>query len=174
MKKSFLLLLAGICFGLYSYAQNKISDWNIKQAESLGIPVKYVETGNADYDTKTWTVELIKYLRENYNLPVYDDGGNKDLDIPRFNRQIADWHKEHPEFDDILELCNYNDFWKYDISCYPAPPEPTEENASFYDTLFEKWMKNHPEAPATIVNSVGKASYNESQKAAFYQKYFKK
>jgi hypothetical protein len=82
--------------------------------------------------------ETINFLYENCDLSIYVDNGNKDIDIPNFNTAIVNWHKESPEFDKILPLRMFSEFWLYDETCYPIVPELTEKNANFYDILFEK------------------------------------
>lgn len=172
MKRLLIAAVALLMINLV-YAQETTSSKG-NASDYLNIPVEYINTGNAKYDQKVYNRELIKFLRDNYGLPAYQDNGNKDIDIPKFNRAIAEWHIEYPEFDEILPFNTFSEFWLYDESCYPKAPELTEKNAGYYDILFDKWMNKHPEGPAPEGNTEESVIKYEQQKAEFYKKYFKK
>jgi hypothetical protein len=174
MKIRFLLPLfvCILCFGK-AYTQNIENNSQNPATVDIKIPVKFIDTGNEKYDNKVFTRDNIKHLRENYNLPAYQDNGNKDIDISNFNKEIAEWHKEYPEFDEILPFRKFSEFWLYDETCYPKAPELTEKNANSYDILFEKWMNKHPEGPAPIGNTSKSSEKHEKQKKEFYDKYYK-
>ncbi|PLX06878.1 MAG: hypothetical protein C0596_14395 [Marinilabiliales bacterium] len=97
MKRLLIAAVALLMINLV-YAQETTSSKG-NASDYLNIPVEYINTGNAKYDQKVYNRELIKFLRDNYGLPAYQDNGNKDIDIPKFNRAIAEWHIEYPEFD---------------------------------------------------------------------------
>ena len=169
-----LLLAATVLVFFGALSAQETTNCQEKISDNIEIPVKYVNTGNIKYDQKVYNRELIKYLRKNYGLPAYQDNGNKDVDIPKFNKAISDWHKEYPEFNEILPFAKFNEFWLYDETCYPKAPELTEKNANFYDILFEKWMNKHPEGPAPIGNTSKSSEKHEQQKREFYDKYYTK
>jgi hypothetical protein len=174
----FLLLFAVALLGIESYAQNQISDWNVKQAEALGIPVKYVETADFGYDDLVYRRDLIKYFRAEYKMPEFVRSGNQEQDVANFNVNLKYWYQQYPQFVDVLDLRNYEQMCKYDASCYDAPPTYTkgcseaEENA--YHKRFNNWMAHHPDVPKLTGNDEASKQKHELELADFYHKYFKK
>lgn len=165
-------------FGLICSAQNNISNFNIKQAEALGIPVKYVETTDYDYDDLVYRRDLIKYFRSEFNMPEFVRTGNPEQDIIDFNINLKVWYQQYPQFVDVLDLRNYEQFYKYDATCYDLPPVYTkgcseaEENA--YQKRFNNWMAHHPDAPKLVGDDEASKQKHEKELAEFYNKYFKK
>lgn len=176
--KTTLLLTAVTIFGMFCSAQNRISDFNIKQAESLGIPVKYVETADYDYDDLTYRRDLIKYFRAEYKMPEFVNGGNSEKDIADFNVRLKTWYQQYPQFVDVLDLRNYEQMRKYDASCYDAPPaykkgcSDVEEKA--YEKRFNNWMAHHPDVPKIAGDDEASKQKHERELVEFYHKYYKK
>lgn len=54
--------------GLSENTETKLDEQNIK----MDVPVKYVDTGNPDYDDFVYKRELIKYLRHAEGFPEYE------------------------------------------------------------------------------------------------------
>ncbi len=178
MKKRLLLVIAILFFALLCSAQNQISDFNIKQAESIGIPIKHVETTDAGYDDLIYRRDLIKYFRAEYKMPEFIRTGAAEKDIANFNINLKLWYQQYPQFVDVLDLRNYEQMRKYDASCYDSPPEYTkgcseaEENA--YRKRFNNWMAHHPDVPKIMGDDKAAIEKHERELAEFYNRFYKK
>lgn len=177
MKIFFLFLSATIMFGCHSFAQSKITEFNILQAKSLDIPVEYKETGDANYDDLIYRRDLIRYFRSEFKMPEFSRTGEKEKDIADFNIKIKLWYQQYPQFVDVLNLRNYDQFYRYDASCYDTPPiyakgcSDAEEKA--YQKRFNNWMAHHPDVPKLTCDDQAAKDKHEREKAEFYAKYYK-
>jgi len=178
MKHTFLLLATSMVFVMCSYAQTQISNFNLKQAEAYGIPVKYSDTGDPGHDDLVYRRDLIKYFRSEFRMPEFVRTGNHEQDVIDFNINIKYWYQQYPQFVDVLDLRNYDQFYKYDASCYDLPPAYTkgctdsEEKA--YRKRFNNWQAHHPDAPKKSGDDEAAGRKYELELAAFHEKYFKK
>jgi hypothetical protein len=161
---------------MLSYTANAQSQKsNENRASELDIPVVKKSTGNPDYDELVYTRNLIEYFRAVYDLPEYVNTGDKDADILAFNKALKVWYQNHSEFIDVLGMKSYSEFVKYDISCYPPPPDYTKsETEKAYRDAFQHWMAHHPEAPKLLGDDMASKEKFEREKAMFYELYFKK
>lgn len=161
---------------MLSYTANaQSSDASENQLSELDIPIVKKSTGNPDYDETVYKRNLIAYFRGVYNLPEYNATGDKDADILDFNKSLKGWYQTHPEFIEVLEMKSYAEFVKYDISCYPPPPDYNKsESEKVYRDAFRYWMAHHPEVPKIMGNDMASKEKFEREKAKFYELYFKK
>ncbi len=166
-----------LCFGVVINAQNQISDFNIKQAEAYGIPVKFVNSGDSGHDDLIYRRDLIKYFRTEFKMPVFTNTGNHDQDVIDFNIKLKYWYQQYPQFVDVLDLRNYEQLYKYDATCYEAPPKYTkgcsdaEEKA--YEKRFNNWMAHHPDIPKIMGDDEASKQKHELELTEFYNKYYK-
>ncbi len=177
MRYFYVILIS--MFAVRALAQNYyVTDFSLKQAENLSIPVKFEEYQEFEISQRIYLKKLISYFRSNYDLPEYLDKGNKEKDIEDFNIRIKIWYQEHPEFVDILNLRTYWDFYKFDVSCYDKPPvykknmSNAEEDA--YEKRFNNLMAHHPDLPKlTGDDEEAKIKY-EKELMNFLNKYYKR
>ena len=163
-----LLIMAGMFMFSAVFAQGTAE-------EPLDNPVKYVDTGNPDYDDLVYKRELIKYLRHAEGFPEYEDKGDDYESALQFNQALKVWYQRNPEYLSILELKTHKELKKYDVSCYPDPPDYSKsESEKAYRDAFRQWMAHHPEAPKLLGDDPASKEKFEREKAEFYELYFKK
>ncbi len=161
-----------------SYAQENLNNCNNQTLASDEIPVIKTNTGDVEIDNLIYKRKLIKYFRTAYDMPEFIDTGNLESDIRAFNTDIKIWYQQYPDFVDILDLREYEQFRKFDVSCYTNPPKYTkgcsqaEEKA--YRKRFNNWLAHHPDAPKLMGDDEKSKQLHELEKAEFYNKYFKK
>ena len=85
------------------------------------------------------------------------------------------WYQSHPDFISVLGMKSYKDFVKYDITCYPPPPDfQKSDSDEAYRKAFQTWMAHHPEAPKLQGDDMASKEKFEREKAMFYELYYKK
>lgn len=161
-----------------SYAQQLEIDCSETKEVFDEIPVKKLNTGDKDVDDLIYKRSLIKYFRMAYDMPEFIKTGDLESDIKAFNLDIKMWYQQYPDFVDLLDLREYEEFKKYDASCYQAAPKytkgcsPSEEKA--YNKRFNNWMAHHPDVPKIMGDDEESNQKHELAKAEFYSKYYKK
>lgn len=163
-----LTLILGFLYSGNIFSQSKKE---IKEISYL----KFKDTGDPDYDKFVYKREVIKFLRKNKGFPKYKLLEDKYESVLQFNQAIKVWYQQNPEYLEILGLKTYKELSMYDASCYREPPEYdgfTDEKE--YRKAFKEWMANHPDVPKLKGEDQEAKEKLEREKAAFYNKYFKK
>ncbi len=135
-----------------------------------------VQTNDRDLDDLINKKNLILFLRDKYDLPEFERTGNHQMDIENFNRRLKIWYSKYPKMLDILQLRTYNDFVKYDASCYPLPPSYNEKTMTEaqYDSLFNEWAAHHPDLPKLMGETNEDKQKYEIETMIFKNKYYRK
>lgn len=174
-----ILFTAFLCILICaSYAQTSETNCSDTKEVFDEIPIKEANTGDKDLNELIYKRNLIKYFRAAYNMPSFVNTGDLEANKKAFNMDIKLWYQQYPNFVDILELREYEQFRKFDASCYQAAPRyskgcsASEEKA--YNKRFNNWMAHHPDVPKTMGDDNASKEKHEIEKAEFYSKYYKK
>lgn len=155
-----------------------VTDFSLKQAKNLAIPVEIEEFPEYEISQKVYLKKLISYFRNNYALPECLDSGNKEKDIEDFNFRLKIWYQNYPEFVDVLNLRTFYDFYKFDAGCYDKPPvykqglSKSDEDA--YEKRFNNWTAHHPDLPKIMGDDEEAKIKYEKELMNFLNKYYKR
>lgn len=109
-------------------------------------------------------------------MPFFDSQNpNREEAILEFNRNLKIWYSKYPQAETILGLRSYNDFVKYDASCYPLPPNYNQRMTDEeYEALFNEWAAHHPDLPKIMSETNEGLKQYEIEMKEFRNKYYKK
>lgn len=175
VKLGLALFVAISCTIGVQQSKAQTSEVDTENDQFQDIPVHKKNTGNPDYDEIVYRRNLIEYFRGVYDLPEFVSTGDREADIEAFNKSLKVWYQSHPDFISVLGMKSYKDFVKYDITCYPPPPDfQKSDSDEAYRKAFQTWMAHHPEAPKLQGDDMASKEKFEREKAMFYELYYKK
>jgi len=109
----------------------------------------FVDTGDTEYDEFVYKRDVIKFLREHNGFPNYIHTGNEVEDIARFNTELKIWFESNVVYFDLLNLRDYEQIKRYDLSCVKPLPAYDKNNMTDeeYELKFQEWAAHHPDLP---------------------------
>ena len=171
MKKIALFLLTVFLFASLSKAQHAAT----VEKHEIKFPV-YENTGNDDYDEFVFKRDVIKFLRKNSSFPEFKSSGHELDDINCFNKDLKIWYEENPLYFDILNLRDYEQIKRFDVSCVKPPPAFDKSNIADddYERKFQEWAAHHPDVPKIKGDDDLSKQKFEQETMEFRRLYYKK